>query len=207
MNDDHDTTQTSLDEGTKDGFPFLEVFASVSSEAAQDSLLPVAVKTDDEVDASGAQSVNVLDLDVLAIEEDGEQVWVDGSGVDELELLDQTRGDGVELFGARAEAHLFEGGFRGVYGTGGAEQAEEQSLHLVGVATLVGRGEGAGSEVSTTSPGYLDVDGDGADVQGALVATVALVGAGLGEIGATLRLTDCGEHQPHELANAEVLQT
>jgi|GEM_PF-4464247 len=44
------------------------------------------MKTDDEVDAGGAEPVDVADVDLLAIEEDGEQVRVDGSGVDELEL-------------------------------------------------------------------------------------------------------------------------
>ena len=81
VDDDEDPTQTSLDERAKDGFPFLEVFTAVSSEAAEDSLFPVAMKTDDEVDAGGAEPVDILDLDVLAIEEDGEQVRVDGSSV------------------------------------------------------------------------------------------------------------------------------
>jgi hypothetical protein len=182
-------------------------FAAVASEAAEDSLFSVAMKPDDEVDACGAEPVDVLDLDVLAIEEDGEQVRVDGPGVDELELLDQPGGDGIELVGARTEAHLFEGGFRGVYRTGGTEKAEEQGLHLFGVAPLVGWREGAGSEVSATGSRNLDLDGDGADVECALVAAVAFVARGLGQVVLAFSLPGGGEHHSQELANAEVLET
>ena len=55
----------------------------------------------------------LVDFDVLSIEEDGEQVGVNGSGVDELELFDKARSDGVELFGGDTETHLSERGFRG----------------------------------------------------------------------------------------------
>ena len=70
------------------------------------------MKTNDEVDASRSQPVGIPDLDVLAIEEDSEQVGVNGSGVDEFELLDETLGNGVEFICGGAEAHLFEGVFR-----------------------------------------------------------------------------------------------
>jgi hypothetical protein len=148
----------------------------------------------------------LLDFDVLAIEEDREHVWVDGSGVDELELLDEARGDDVELFGTGAETHLFERGFCSIYRAGGREHAEEKGLYLIGVSSLVGRRDRRRSEIAGAGSGHPNVDGDGANIHRAPVAAVAFIAVGLGEVGAAFGLPGGGEHHSEELANTEVLQ-
>jgi len=89
VNDDHDAAQAPFHERAKDGFPDLQVLAPVLGEASQDFLFAVTVKADDEVDAGRPETFVLLNFDVLAIEEDGKHVRVDGSGVDELELFDE----------------------------------------------------------------------------------------------------------------------
>jgi hypothetical protein len=158
------SAQTSFHERAKNGFPDLEIFPFVFGEAAQDFLSTIPVKADDQVDASQAEPFVFFDLDVFSIEENGEHVWVDRSGVDELQFFDEACGNGVEVFGAGAKAHLVENGFRGIDRACAGEHAEENGLHLIGVSSFVRRRDGRRSEVPGAGSWHPNVDGDRAHI-------------------------------------------
>jgi len=64
------------------------------------------------------------------------------------------------------------------------EHAEKKSLDLFGVSTLVWRCKGSRAETTGARCRHVYVDGDGADIQRAFVATIAAVAVSLGEVSA-----------------------
>jgi hypothetical protein len=80
---DHEehAAEPSLDEVAQDGLPVLEVLPTEFADAGQHSLLPIATKPDNQVDGGGSESISVPDLDVLTIDEKGQEVRVHGAGV------------------------------------------------------------------------------------------------------------------------------
>jgi hypothetical protein len=61
-------------------------------------LLAVAPQAGRQVDAGGPEAISLANLDVLAIDEQCEQVCVEGPRVAQLEVLDEVSGDTVECF-------------------------------------------------------------------------------------------------------------
>jgi len=86
LHDRQHATQPALDQAAQDRLPVLQVLATELGQAGQDSFLAVAAEADRQVDASWAQAVPVLDLDVLTIDKQRKQVRVERSRVPGLEL-------------------------------------------------------------------------------------------------------------------------
>ena len=128
-----------------------------------------------------------------------------GPRVPQVEFLDEVGGDGVELVLGGAEAHLPQGHLGGVDGAGRGEQPQEEGLRLLAVAAVEAGRQRAGSEGAAAGAWHLDLDGQRAHHQGALVRAVALVGAaGAVEVGPPLGHAHAREQGAQQLAHAQL---
>src|SRR5215472_13594943 len=93
LDDKEDPPETSFEEASEDGLPFLQAFPARSSHAAEDPALTIATQTDDHVDAARAKTVAVADLHVFPVHEDGDDVGIQRTGVSELDLFDEAGRD------------------------------------------------------------------------------------------------------------------
>jgi hypothetical protein len=86
-----------FDEPAQNRFPILEVLTAELPQAGQDTLFAVDVKPTGQVNGGGTEPVGIAQLDVLGVDEQGEQVGIERAGVSQLELLDELVANGFEF--------------------------------------------------------------------------------------------------------------
>ncbi len=105
------------------------------------------------------------------------------------------------------EPELLQGLLGDVDRTCRSQQAEQQGLGLGGVATLVRRRQTGGTELSTTGARDLDLDGDGADFERAIIKAVGAIMARALEKRLALGVPHARQQQAEQLAQAAIGET
>jgi hypothetical protein len=65
------------------------VFPAVAGQASQNAFLAVTPNADCDENGRRTKAVAVFDFDILSVDKQGEEVWINGSCVAELNLLDE----------------------------------------------------------------------------------------------------------------------
>ena len=199
--------QAAFDQTAEDVFPLLEVLASEAEEAGQETLLAVAAETDDQIDAPGAEAIALADLDELGVEEEGEPIRVQRATVLQFQFFDEVVGDIFPLLFGSGQSHFVQSGLGGVEGAAGGQQVESQGLSLLGVIARVGRRQEAGSEGSVAGAGHVNLQRDGAHLQGARGGAVAFIGGCARQKSLSFGLAEAVEDERQQFAQAERAET
>lgn len=88
LNDHQNAAEAPLNQIAENGFPILEVFAAELDGGREDLPFAVAPQGDDDIEASGAQLIAILDFDILAVDAQGQQIRGNRPAVAELEFFD-----------------------------------------------------------------------------------------------------------------------
>jgi len=78
---EEDAAQAAFEQVAQDGFPVFEIFTAGPGQAGEDLLSAIAAQADDDIDASGTQTIAVAKLALLAIEEQSQQIGIERSTV------------------------------------------------------------------------------------------------------------------------------
>jgi len=65
--DDENAAKTALEQAAQDELPVFQILAAGLGEAGQHSFFTIPTQPDDQVDASGLETIAVSDFDVLAV--------------------------------------------------------------------------------------------------------------------------------------------
>ena len=106
MHDDEHPAEATFQEAAKNSFPVFEIFAANPCQASEDLFAAVAAQTHNDVNAGGTKPIPVAKLDVLAIEEQGQQVAIQRAAVAQFQFFDQPASNPIQVLLRAGETHF-----------------------------------------------------------------------------------------------------
>src|SRR5215471_8398955 len=181
-----------------------QVLAADLRETSQHSFLAISAETEDQINTGGFEAIAVADFDVLAIEKQGQQVGIQWTSVAQLQFFDETGSDFFQLLFGTGQTHFVQSIAGGRQRPAGTEQAEQQRLSFLAIATLIARGQRGWAKLPAAGAWDLHFDGYRSDQQRAGIKAVGFVLRSALQIGASFGVNQARKQCSQELAQAEI---